>query len=64
MTFQGIIKVGIPRTNQSGLKLNIIGTFVYMQYMQLPVQLNLSTMATLGTEESTHCKEVAIVERF
>ena len=32
MTFQGIIKVGIPRTNQSGLKLNIIGTFVYMQY--------------------------------
>ena len=28
------------------------------------IQLNLSTMATLGTRESCHCREVAIVERF
>ena len=28
------------------------------------IQLNLSTMATLGTEESSHCKEVAVVERL
>ena len=28
------------------------------------VQLNLSTTATLGAEESGHCKEVAVVERF
>ena len=27
-------------------------------------QLNLSTMATLGTDESGHCREVAVVERF
>jgi len=26
--------------------------------------LNLSTMATLGTEESGHCKVVAVVESF
>ena len=28
------------------------------------LKLNLSTMATLGTEESGHCKEVAIVKMF
>ena len=28
------------------------------------IQLNLSTVATLGTEETGHCKEVAVVERF
>ena len=28
------------------------------------IQLNLSTKATLGTEESSHCKEVAVVERW
>ena len=28
------------------------------------VQLNLSTTATLGTEEIGHCREVAIVESF
>ena len=28
------------------------------------LQLNLSTMATLETEESGGCKEVAVVERF
>ena len=28
------------------------------------IQLNLSTMATLGTEERSHCKEVATVEKF
>ena len=28
------------------------------------LQLKLSTMANLGTEESGHCKEVAAVERF
>ena len=28
------------------------------------LQLNLSATVTLGTEESGHCKEVAIVERF
>ena len=27
------------------------------------IQLNLSTMATLGTEESRHCSEVAAVEK-
>ena len=32
-----------------------------MQYKLL--QLNLSTMATLGTEESGRCKEVAIIVR-
>ena len=26
------------------------------------IQLNLSTTATLGTEESSHCKKVAVVE--
>ena len=33
---------------------------------QLPfwIQLNLSKAATLGTEESGHCKEVVVVERF
>ena len=30
----------------------------------LELQLNLSTMATLGTEESGHCSEVAVVERL
>ena len=28
------------------------------------LQLNLSATVTLGTGESGHCKEVAIVERF
>ena len=28
------------------------------------IQLNLSSMATLGTEESGHCQEVAVLERF
>ena len=28
------------------------------------IQLNLSTTATFGAEESGHCKEVAIVDRF
>ena len=28
------------------------------------VQLNLSTTATLGTEESGLCREVAVVERL
>ena len=28
------------------------------------IQLNLSSMATLGTEESGHCQEVAVVERL
>ena len=30
----------------------------------IKVQFNLSTMATVGTEESGHCKEVAVLERF
>ena len=30
----------------------------------IKVQLNLSTMATVGTEESGRCKEVAVLERF
>ena len=30
----------------------------------LELQLNLSTTATLGTEESGHCKEVAVIERW
>jgi len=30
--------------------------------MEKVLQLNLSTMATLVTEESGHCKEVTIVE--
>ena len=29
-----------------------------------PIQLSLSTTATLGTEESGRCREVAAVERF
>ena len=28
------------------------------------IQLNLSTTATLGTEERRHCSEVAAVEKF
>ena len=32
----------------------------YLSY----IQLNLSTMATMGTEESGHCNEVAAVERL
>ena len=28
------------------------------------IQLNLSTTATMGTEESDHCKEVHVIERF
>ena len=28
------------------------------------VQLNLSTMAALGTEESSSCKEMVVVEWF
>ena len=28
------------------------------------IQLNLSTTATMETEESDRCKEVAVVERF
>ena len=28
------------------------------------MQLNLSSMATVGTEESGHCREMAILERF
>ena len=30
----------------------------------IKVQLNLSAMATVGTEESGRCKEVAVLERF
>ena len=30
----------------------------------IALQLNFCTMATLGTEESGHCKQMAIVERF
>ena len=30
--------------------------------LTLLIQLNLSTMATLGTEKSGHCREVAVVE--
>ena len=33
-------------------------------FVWLDLQLNLSTTATLETEESGHCKEVAIVERL
>jgi len=33
-------------------------------FMSVDLQLNLSTMATLGTEGSGHCKEVAIAERL
>ena len=35
-----------------------------MKYKVKIIQLNLSSTATFGTEESGHCKEVAIVERF
>ena len=28
------------------------------------IQLNLSTTATMGTEESDHCKEVPVIGRF
>ena len=28
------------------------------------IQLNFSSMATLGTEKSGHCKEMDVVERF
>ena len=35
-----------------------------MTYKLKIILLNLSTTATFGTEESGHCKDVAIVERF
>ena len=38
-----------------------ISAWSYPPYNE-KLQLNLSTMATLQTEESGHCKEVAIVE--
>ena len=28
------------------------------------IQLNLSTTATLGTEESCHCREVAVIDKL
>ena len=28
------------------------------------IQLNLSTMTTLGTEKNGHCRELAVVERL
>ena len=30
----------------------------------MSLQLNFSTMATLGTEQSGHCREVAVEERL
>ena len=48
--------------------LCLSGCEVYSRWVPLTrsyhIQLNLSTTATLGTEESDHCKEVAVVERF
>ena len=43
--------------------------YILLRYLQenrlFRIQLHISTMDTLGTEEkSGHCKEVAIVERF
>ena len=38
--------------------------FLISYFISLSLQLNLSTTATLGTEERGHCKEVAIVERL
>ena len=35
-----------------------------MKYKLKIIQLNLSTTATFGTEESGCCKEVTVVERF
>ena len=37
-----------------------INTFCIMSFLQL----NVSTTATLGTEEKGHCREVAVVERL
>ena len=34
------------------------------QQFVISIQLNFSSMASLGTEESGHCKEVDVVERF
>ena len=34
------------------------------QQFIIGIQLNFSSMATLGTEESGHCKEVDVVKRF
>ena len=34
------------------------------QQFIIGIQLNFSSMATLGAEESGHCKEVDVVERF
>ena len=34
------------------------------QQFIIGIQLNFSSMATLGTEESGHCKEIDFVERF
>ena len=48
----------------------ILIPFIYLMFTwelfceDLELQLNLSTMATLGTEENGHCKEVAIIERW
>ena len=44
---------------------NLISCFIaLLQVLLLNIQFNLSTTVTLGTEESGHCREVAVVERL
>ena len=44
--------------HQKNLQLN------FAQHHAVSVQLNLSTTATLGTDKSGHCREVAVVQRL
>ena len=44
---------------------NLISCFIaLLQVLLLNIQFNLSATVTLGTEESGHCREVAVVERL
>ena len=66
VTIQGI-NLGLPRTNQYGVKIKHNWDLALYTFNYTILQLNLSTTGLqpgLGTEESGHCKEVAIVERF
>ena len=44
--------------HQKNLPLN------FAQHHAVSVQLNLSTTATLGTDKSGHCREVAVLQRL
>ena len=58
-----ILTYPFPRKTISW-QLTDSGNIFYLAQACATVEPRLSTTATLGTEESGHCREVAIVERL